>query len=451
MSIFRYKANSPRGKLVEGLIEAPNEDIIIEEMKQGSFSLTYLKPLGEIESLSVFLRTVIPGFKAPVVETFKRLSDEAQEEKRQPRAPVFFESCMKIARGKGVSVDKSRLATFVRELSILLRAGVPLDRAMTLIEVSEKESRSLKEVISSIKKDLLGGFSLVQAFSKHPDVFTAGFIGILNVGEETGKMAEAIETLAMDLEREDRLQKCVKAALTYPAFVFLTALICNFGIFLYIFPQIAVVLQDMKLELPLCTRIMIFSINMLKDPYSLIIACIIAVLVIIQTMTYLRTPVGSYNLGALKLKIPVIGALNRKLFAEKFCRSMGMFFHYNVPVLSSIKIVGDMFDNPYLEDAFFGPLNQKVKTGEELDLALSESRQLPEVVTNLVAIGNQTGDLASCFWKAAEILELEINQTLQSLVVLIEPFIVSFLGFAILFAMVSMFLPLYQVVAHIGS
>jgi general secretion pathway protein F len=446
MGFFSYKVRDRQGRVREGVIEAAGEDRIIEKMGLQKLTVVHIHRLNAVESLCALV-------SSRIVHKEKIERDIAQGvlKPRQEISPrdALKELARRTRRRRGT--DRTAIANFTRELAVLLKAGIPIDRALTIVAESESDNPEMKTLLINMKQDLQSGVPLVQAFSRHRAVFPSEYIGILKVGMETGKIAEALESLAEDLDREDRLYRRLRAALTYPAFVFGTAVTCNMAIFLYVFPQIASIFQGMKLNLPLCTKVMLFSLGTVRNQYFLAGAAAVLIIAYLQARYYFRTPVGRYNIGALKFLFPLIGSLNRKLFAEKLCRVLAMFYRYNIPISTTLLTVREIFDDPYLRDTIFDGVYEQVTAGVDLDVAFRCSPNIPRLVTTLTHVGIQTGDMTGSLSRAAQIFELEIDQTLQRLVVLIEPFIVSFLGFFILFAILSIFLPLYQVIANLGT
>ncbi|MGV8119036.1 MAG: type II secretion system F family protein [Candidatus Xenobiia bacterium LiM19] len=348
MGFYRYKVRDRQGTVKEGVIEAAGEDRIIEEMGSRKLTVIHLHHLNPLENLCALLSSRLIHRE----QTAKSLKPSAANEERAVTPGEIIKNLSTLGTRRS-GTNKSVIATFTRELAMLLRAGVSIDRALTIVSESENDNPAMKNLLMTLKQDLQSGISIVQAFSKHKTVFPSEYIGILKVGMETGKIIQALESLAEDMDREDRLCKRMKAALTYPAFVFGTAILCNLAIFLYVFPQIASILQGMKLNLPFCTKIMLFSIGAVRNQYFLAGAVFVAFLVFLQVRYYIRTPVGRYNIGALKFLLPVIGTLNRKLFAEKLCRVLSMFFRYNIPISTTLFTMRDIFDDPYLRDTIF--------------------------------------------------------------------------------------------------
>ncbi len=443
MALFRYKAVDRSGTIVRGIERARDPRPVMESLKERGLALKHIRTLGLIES--IYYNIVEYTY---LLKTRKAVP---AGERGNGRCDLPSRILTKIRESRRNLVGKAGIVTFTREVALLVRSGITMDRAMGLIAGSETGNPALTAIINGILSDIQKGHPIPQAFSSYPSVFNSEYTGLLQVGMETGKMADIMETLANDLEREYRLQKRVAAAIVYPAFVLSIAILSNLGIFFFVFPQVAEILSQMRLDLPLCTMIMINMIHLTGNPYFLLIVIVVSIFFMYQGKAYLNTPVGRHNFNWLLFNLPVFGSLKRSLFLEKFCRSLGMFYKHSVSTIVILRTVGGIFNNQYLNASLFDTIEKAVIGGEDLDVALKNNDFIPRLVSNLAAVGSTTGNFAGAFNRAAEFYELEIDQTIQRLVTLIEPVVVSILGFFILFTILSIFLPLYKVIASMGT
>jgi type IV pilus assembly protein PilC len=438
MFFYRFKAIDRNGKIARGIREAYDPEAMIGELRIEGLRPRYISPVGFAEHL--YFSTI-----SSVNRTLYAL--KRKKPKKTGARPVK-KSAIQYKRERS---RKFKIAGFTRQLSMLINSGIPLAHAVTIIGNSQNENPCLKETALGISKALESGVLLPDAFSLYPSVFPPEYIGLLRVGMETGKIADVMDTLAGNLEREEDLYERVKSSTIYPFFIFSVALFSCLFIFLFVFPQIAAILETMKVQLPLCTRIMILSMKIIKNPATYLAGIPFCFIALYLLRNYFFTPVGKYNAAAASILMPILGKLNHQLFLEKYCRIMAMFFTYNVPVMTSVKMVSYIFNNPYINEHLFSIVEKSVVAGEDLDGALKNSSLIPPVVYTFVSVGVQTGDLGRSFYNASDFFEREINQMIVSLVTLIEPLVVAVLGIFILFIILSIFLPLYQAIASIGT
>jgi type II secretory pathway component PulF len=401
------------------------------------------------------LREEVPTQPAPVEEEAPQappLPAEVPKKKERKKRARLTQADLKSPREwRRSPVNRRDLAAFTRELAILLNSGIASERALTVLGRSRADHRSFQLLILAILRDLRTGVSLPVAFSRYPVIFSAEYSGLIQAGAETGQLPEVMTTLANDLEREDELARRVSAAMVYPVFVLGSALVCNLAIFLYVFPQIAQILTEMKVSLPLSTRFMLFATDLVRNPKILLLAVPAGLLLLRQTARYLNSSSGKYLLGMLKFTTPLIGMLHRKLFAEKFCRAMGIFCEYGIPMLTAIRMMRQIFRSPYLDRHVFASLESDVCNGTELGDALRASSRIPRIVTAFVSIGSHSGRLPQCLHKAARVFEFEIDNAIRRVVTMIEPLVVLLLGGFILFVILSIFLPLNHLIATMGQ
>lgn len=442
MAYFRYKVEDRKGKIRRGLEKADNAGIVMENLLREGLKIHNIRPVGTTELLYYRLATLFyeVRHKGGIINV--------ATQKPQHQTKLFDKA------GKFrpfARVGKESVTNFTRELATMLRSGIPLERSLSIIAESEDANVTFQLVLFDLLADIRKGFSFSNALAKQPKVFPPEYSGLTKVGEETGKMAEILDTLATELDRGYRLEKRVQSALVYPAFVVIVSVLSVFGIFLYVFPQILQILNEMRLSLPLCTKILLGTVQAVTNPYIDMSIVIIFLSISFLARSYFSTPVGQYNWGAAKFSIPLLGVLSNWLFAEKFCRIMSMFFKYNVPINTSLGMIRKIFRNPFLDENVFAGLQSSVMEGDEIDMVLRQNPLIPKMVANLVSVGVESGELSGCFHKAADMYEMEIEQMIQKLVAMIDPIIVGVLGLFIFFIVASIFLPLYQAIGSLGQ
>ena len=406
MPIYTYKARNRRGESLKGDIEAENADRVAEQLLSSE-----LTPI-TIEETST------------ANDPFNALSS-------------LFES---------KTVDSDELVIFSRQLYSLMRAGVPIMRALNSLAQSTR-NKYFAGVLKTIAVDLESGQELSNSFSRHSDVFPNLFISIIRVGERTGRLDESLLQLSeyLDLEKQNRNQ--LKAALRYPMIVMI-AMIAAIGVInVFVIPAFADVFNSFGADLPLATRILLgiskFSVG--YWPHILIAATV----VFIAVRVWLNTEAGRYAWDRWKLNIPLFGSLILRGTLGRFARSLGLAAQSGVPLLQGLTVVAGTVDNAFLEERIL-TMRNGIEHGESLTRTASAAGMFTPLVLQMIAVGEETGAVDQQLLETAEHYEREVAYELKTIGDSLEPFIIICLGAMVLVLALGIFLPMWDLSSAAG-
>ena len=354
----------------------------------------------------------------------------------------------KIFRKKDYTQD---LAVATRQIATLLGAGITFVNSLHILLKSAEKNYPLAEPFLGLYNGLSEGKRPDKVMEEYPEVFTSHYRGLVALGLNTGTLKEAFDSLADDMERELNIRKKVIAAVTYPIFTFITAFLLNLGLFIFVLPQIVSIIADLDVELPMVTKLLMAVMNYVCNPYFVSITIFVLVVVFYQVHLYGSTPVGKYNFDNIKLRLPLFGNINRTVYSERFCRSLGLLLKYNVPIQEALFITGKICSNSFMEQRLIYPLMDSIEQGSFLTEALNENKLLPPSAIQLIAAGEATGDIGVCLKEASNLFEMDLTTGLQKLITMIEPMMIVFMSAFVLIIMLAIMLPLYQVIQQFGG
>lgn len=342
------------------------------------------------------------------------------------------------------------LAVATRQIATLLGAGITFVNSIHILLRSAEKNYSLSGPFLSLYNGLSEGKRPDKIMEAYPEIFSSHYRGLVSLGLNTGTLKEAFDSLADDMERELNIRKKIIAAITYPIFTFVTAFLLNLGLFIFVLPQIVSIISDLDVELPLVTKLLMATMNYICNPYFVFITIFILSIVFYQVYLYGNTPVGKYNFDNIKLRLPLFGGINRTVYSERFCRSLGLLLKYNVPIQEALFITGKICSNSFMEQRLIYPLMDSIEQGKFLTEALNENKLLPSSAIQLIAAGEATGDIGVCLKEASNLFEMDLTTGLQKLITMIEPLMIVIMSAFVLIIMLAIMLPLYQVIQQFG-
>ena len=339
-------------------------------------------------------------------------------------------------------VKLSELIVFTRQFATLFSAGVPI--GVILERLSEQTvSVKLKDIATVIKNDVNSGMSLSEAFSKHKNVFSPLYINMLKVGEESGTLDIVLARLANILETELDTRNKIKTATRYPKMV-IGAIVIAFSIIItFVIPKFVSLFSHFKAQLPLPTRILI-GINYVFHHYWWMV--LIAVIAFIFAFReYRKTEKGKYTIDRYVLKIPVIGSLIHKIYISRMIRIFGLLYKSGIAVIDALKIVSNVTGNIIAKQAV-DVIRVDVEGGATVSTPFSRSSFFPNVVSDMISVGEETGRLDEMLFKAADYYDEEIDYAIKNLSSAIEPILLVFIAGMVLLLALGVFLPMWNMV-----
>ena len=344
----------------------------------------------------------------------------------------------------GVSLTEKLM--FTRNLQVMVSAGLPLPRALETL-ASQIKSKKFKKALLNINEEIIKGKNFSDSLKAHPDIFSELFQSMIKVGEETGNLEEVLRILSQQIERENELKSKIKGALMYPA-VIVSAMI-GIGILMLVMvvPKLAETFEELNIELPFTTRMVIGLGNFLAEKWFLVLL-IMAVFFFFFRLA-LKTKRGKEIIDAITLKIPIISPLIKKTNSAHTIRTLSSLIAAGVPIVSSLNIVAGILGNIHYKTALL-QVAEKVKKGEKLSDAMAPYKEIyPLIVMQMIKVGEETGETSDILAKLAIFFEEEIGYATKNLTSVIEPILMLIVGGAIGFFAVSMIQPMYSMLEGI--
>lgn len=353
-------------------------------------------------------------------------------------------------RGKNKHVRLKDLVVFTRQLSTMVSAGVPLVRSLSTLQ-SQTESKYFRGVLANISKDIEGGMALGDAFAKYPNVFSDVYVNMVKAGEAGGILDEILKRLAGQVELDASIRKKIKSAMTYPMVILSITVVAFFGIMFFVIPKISKILNDLggpNAKLPIYTRAML-SISSFMQHYAIFIF-IVLFGVIFLLRRYIRTDSGKYQFHALMLRIPILRGIIIKVAIARFARTFASLMSAGVTVLDALEVTGGAIGNKVIE-AELREAAKEVKNGKQLSEPLTNSKNFPPIVAQMLAVGEETGQVDTILIKVADFYEEEVAAVIDALSSIIEPLMIIVLGSLVGLIAASVMGPIASLSKNIGN
>lgn len=363
---------------------------------------------------------------------------------------VTENSSKKHSLGFGKRIRTSDMVIFTRQLSTMISAGVPIARGLATLQESS-DSSYFREVLGKVTKDIEGGTQLGDAFSKFPNVFDEVYVNMVRAGEEGGILDEILKRLALQVEQNASIKKRVKGAMTYPTVILTITVIAFFGIMFFLMPKIAKILTDLggpNAKLPIYTQVLL-DISHFSRQYAYIIIPVTAGVVWL-VKRYIKTPKGKYQFHALMLRTPVVRTIITKVAIARFSRTFASLMSAGVGVLDSLAVTGGAIGNKVIEKEL-ADAAVEVKNGKQLSEVIAQSKHFPRIVSQMLAVGEETGTTDTVLIKVADFYEEEVATAIDSLASIIEPVMIVFLGAGVGLIAASVMGPIASLSSNVGS
>jgi MSHA biogenesis protein MshG len=405
MPVFAYKGRSARGELVQGSLEGADSGAIADQLLNTGITPT------EIKLTSQAMRSG----SDTVVSLWQRLSAEKK-------------------------VDTIELMLFSRQMYTLLKAGVPIMRALAGLQESTRNP-VFAAMLQDLRESLDSGRELSTALRRHPKVFSPFYLSMVQVGEMTGMLDQTFLRLYEHLEFEREMKERIKSAIRYPVFVLAAMAIALVVVNIFVIPAFAKVFEGFHAELPLMTRILMGFSNFMVNFWPLLLALLIGA--IIAFRSWINTAEGRYKWDRYKFHIPIAGRIIMKATLARFARSLALSFKSGIPIVQGLNSVALVVDNEYMRSRV-EQMRDGVERGESILRTAAATGVFNPTVLQMIAVGEETGDMDGLMFEIAGMYEREVEYEIKTLSANIEPILIVLLGGLVLVLALGIFLPMWD-------
>src|SRR6202140_839214 len=348
----------------------------------------------------------------------------------------------------GGGVNAKELAIFTRQFSVMIDAGLPLVQCLEILG-SQQENKFFQKVLINTRSMVEGGATLSTAMRSSPKVFDGLYVNMVEAGETGGILDIILQRLSTYIEKNVKLQRAVRSALVYPVGVLTVAGGVITLLLWKVVPIFATLFAGLGVTLPLPTKIVIAMSNFVGSYFGLLIIVALGG-GIFALKTWYGTPTGKYVLVSIVLKLPVLGILMRKIAGARFTRTLGTLIASGVPILEGLDITAKTSGNAVVERAL-QKVRKALEEGKSLTEPLKETNVFPGMVTQMIAVGEQTGAMDAMLQKIADFYEQEVDSAVKDLLSALEPAMIVFLGVVVGGVVISMYLPLFSLIGKLSS
>ncbi|ODS30394.1 MAG: type IV fimbrial assembly protein [Candidatus Scalindua rubra] len=401
MPTFKYKARDRVGKAVAGILDAPGADVARVR-------------LGEMGYIPIAL--------------------EEGKAKTKEKGPSISFLKPKV-RPKDIIV-------FTRQLSTVFAAGIPLLRAIQAL-YEQMENKTFKEVLQKVTKEIQEGASFSDALEKHPKVFSKIYVSMIRAGEASGTLEDILKRLALLAEHEAETKAKIKAATRYPKIVIGAMLVAIVILMKFVVPNFMSIFETVELELPMATRMLIAANSIFSNYWYILFGG--AGILFFAFSKYTKTRQGRRQMDALKLKIPIFGPIFLKIAMSVFTRTMSTLNRSGISIIKNLEICAEVVDNVIIAEVVDN-LKENVKQGKGIASTMKESKIFTPMVIQMMSAGEESGELDNMLVKVSEYYDMEVDYAIGNISSLIEPVLLAFLGAVVLFLMLAIFMPMWDLV-----
>lgn len=392
MPVFQYKAASLDGEIFNGTLDGSSREQVVAK----------IQALGQIP--------------IQVDETFQRESSSKKSKRKRSR-----------------KITEQHIGNATRELSTLLRAGLPLDKSLSILS-SLSDSEGMQQLLQEVQEQVKGGSTLTDALQAQEGVFSRFYLNLLRAGESGGALEVVLERLSEHMEQAREVRENLQSALIYPAILVFVAVVSIFILLGYVVPQFTELFEGVGQVLPLPTRITIATGEFLQQ-YGWVLALVCAGAV--WLMRYqLSQPRSRYRWHARFLKLPLAGEIITKVEVTRFARTLSMLMHNGVPLLKALSIVKDTVDNRVIADGL-EQVADSLKDGQSLAAPLEEMAHFPSFAVHMIRVGEESGRLEEILQQVADVYDRETQTTIKRALTLLEPTLILVLGVVIAGVIIS--------------
>jgi len=349
--------------------------------------------------------------------------------------------------GFGGKVTTKEVVIFTRQFATMIDAGLPLVQCLDILS-NQQPNPLFKTALIEIKKSVEGGSTFAESLRKHPKIFDDLYVNLVAAGEVGGILDTILGRLAAFMEKAERLKSKIKGALMYPMVISIIAVLIVGGLLLFVVPIFEGMFKDFGKALPAPTQFVVNLSNVLQAYWYIFIGTISGILIGLRQFN--ATPKGRVIMDGVKLKLPVFGDLIRKTAVARFTRTMSTMMSSGVPILEALEIVAKTAGNKIIEEAIM-KTRTALSQGKTLAEPLGESKVFPSMVIQMIAVGESTGAIDAMLAKIADFYEEEVDQAVDTLMSLIEPVFMAFLGVTVGGLIIALYLPIFSLAGAVGG
>ena len=339
-------------------------------------------------------------------------------------------------------VKPAELTVMTRQLATMISSGMTLLRAFNVLE-EQIENKMLRDTVAAVREDIESGLTFSESLAKHPKVFSPLYVAMVRAGEAGGVLEQSLERTADQLEKDDSLRRQVKSAMAYPTVVLTFAIAVLFGLVAFIVPVFVGVFEDFGGELPLITKFTVSMSSVVTGYWYLIIGGAIGAFVGFRK--WRKSTWGRPQWDRLRLRIPFkIGITVQKIALARWSRTFSALYSAGVPIMQAIEVTGQTAGNAMVEDAMESVI-ESVKSGGSIAAPLKEAPIFPTMVAQMIAVGEETGNLDTMLTKVADFYEDEVAAAIKALTSILEPVMIVLVGGIVGFIVVAMYMPMFKV------
>ena len=415
MPIFKYEALDSQGTAIKNEIEA----------------LSQKEAVSKIRNLGYFPTKV-----------------RARGVERKPAAKAFAKP--KRRRGAGGKVKVKHISQFARQLSTLQDAGLPILRSLRILQDQQK-SGTFKKVIGYVGDDIEGGSTISEAMGRFPRAFDRLFVNMVAAGETGGVLDLILSRVADFMEKAQKLKGRVKSAMIYPIVVLTAAFSILMLLMWKVIPQFETVLTEMTggAKLPKITQVVLGAASFVAKQYGWVILLAAPIVIIFVFRLVKQFRFGRFVLDTIKLKLPVIGQLSSKVSVTRWTRTLGTLISAGVPILDAINVTRETAGNEVFAN-MLGNVHNSIRQGDTFAGPLRKSKTVDLIVSNMVVVGEETGDLDKMLLKVADNYDEQVDVLVASLMSLLEPIMIIVLGLIVMVIVLSIFLPMITIITNLN-
>jgi type II secretory pathway component PulF len=424
MPQFAYRARKRSGELVEGSLEVSDRSAALVQIERlGLFPVTVVATKGTAA------KSALGGARSFSFEFGALMPPSLRDYFKREKRPKLRE-----------------LAAYTQQLANLLQAGMPLTLALN--SMSSLEFKGIKqEVTKQLRQEVMEGRSLSDAISRRPVIFSELYINMVRAGESSGALVEVLQRMAQHFERFAEVQSKFVSAMVYPIIVAFVGVTIAIVFMVKILPTFISIFEGMEMQLPLMTQVLVSISNFLRGYWWLLIMIVIAVFILIKR--YQSSPQGRRNIDEWKMKAPVFGKVVRLNLFGQFARTLSTLLDNGVPVLTALKITEQIMPNVIIKEAV-AKTREAVTDGKAIAQPLAQNKIFPQLMVDLVKIGEETGDVPGSLKNVAETYEKDLDLALRMLTNLIEPVMIIMMAIGVCFLLLSVLSAMFAMTSNIA-